>query len=106
MIYEDFPSISLILVITLENRKTLFCVFLRFMNLPELKLTRDFSGINIYHDNHLEDKKSTRETMRAKQGQVAWASGQAMPPMPVWASSLRCCPSSSPGAQLDLKTYI
>jgi hypothetical protein len=28
----------LILVITLQNRKTLFCVFLRFRNLPKLKL--------------------------------------------------------------------
>jgi hypothetical protein len=27
--------------------KTLFCVFLRFRNLPKLKLTWDFLGINI-----------------------------------------------------------
>jgi hypothetical protein len=25
----------------------MFCVFLHFRNLPELKLTRDFSGVNI-----------------------------------------------------------
>jgi hypothetical protein len=47
MIYGDFPSVPLILVITLQDRKTLFCVFLRFRNLSELKLTWDFSGINI-----------------------------------------------------------
>jgi hypothetical protein len=47
MIYGDFPSIPLILVITLHNRKTPFCVFWRFRNLPELKLTQDFLGINI-----------------------------------------------------------
>jgi hypothetical protein len=29
------------------NSGTLFCVFLRFRNLPELKLTWDFSGVNI-----------------------------------------------------------
>jgi hypothetical protein len=47
MIYGDFLSIPLILVITLQNRKTLFYVFLRFRNLPELKLTWDFLGVNI-----------------------------------------------------------
>jgi hypothetical protein len=47
MIYEDFPSIPHILVITLQNRKTLFCVFWCFRNLLELKLTWDFLGINI-----------------------------------------------------------
>jgi hypothetical protein len=47
MIYGDFPSISLILIITLQNRKIMFCVFLRFRNLPKLKLTWDFSGVNI-----------------------------------------------------------
>jgi hypothetical protein len=30
LIYGDFPSILPILVITLQNRKYLFCVFLRF----------------------------------------------------------------------------
>jgi hypothetical protein len=50
MICNDLWGFSidpLILVITLQNRKTLFCVFLRFRNLPELKLAWDFLGINI-----------------------------------------------------------
>jgi hypothetical protein len=47
LIYGYFPSIPLILVITLHNMKTIFCVFWRFRSLPELKLTWDFSGINI-----------------------------------------------------------
>jgi hypothetical protein len=47
MIYGDFLLIPLILVITLHNRKTLFCVFLHFRNLPKLKLTWDFLGVNI-----------------------------------------------------------
>jgi hypothetical protein len=38
---------AVILVITLQNRKTLFCVFLCFRDLPVLKLTWDFSGVNI-----------------------------------------------------------
>jgi hypothetical protein len=45
--YLDFPSIPLILVITLQNRKTLFCVFLRFRDLPILKLTQDYWSANI-----------------------------------------------------------
>jgi hypothetical protein len=47
MIYEDFPLIPLILVITVSNRKTLFCVFFRFRNLSNLKLIWDFFSVNI-----------------------------------------------------------
>jgi hypothetical protein len=42
-----FSIDPLSLVITLQNMKTLFCVFLHFRNLPELKLTWDFLGVNI-----------------------------------------------------------
>jgi hypothetical protein len=38
--------------------------------------------------------------------QVAWVPGQAVPPYLVWASSLRCRPSSSLDAQPDLKMPI
>jgi hypothetical protein len=50
MFYNDLWGFSvdpLILVITLQNRKTLFCVFLRFKDIPRLKLTWDFLGVNI-----------------------------------------------------------
>jgi hypothetical protein len=47
MFYGNFPSIPLILVITLRDKKTLFCVFLSFMDLPVLKLTWDFWSIDI-----------------------------------------------------------
>jgi hypothetical protein len=75
MIYGHFQSITLILVITLQNRKTLFCVFLCFRNLPELKLNWVFLALIFYHENLLEHKKSTREATRAKRDQVAWALG-------------------------------
>jgi hypothetical protein len=42
-----FSIDPLILVITRQNRKTLFCVFLCFRNLPELKSTQDFWSVNI-----------------------------------------------------------
>jgi hypothetical protein len=48
--YNDLHGFSidpLILVITLQNKKTLFCVFLSFRKLPELKLTWEFLGVNI-----------------------------------------------------------
>jgi hypothetical protein len=51
MFYNDlwgFFIDPLILVITLHNRKPLFCVLLRFRNLPELKLTWDFLSVNIF----------------------------------------------------------
>jgi hypothetical protein len=47
MFYGDFPSIPLILVITQQDRKTMFCVFLHFRDLPGLKLTQDFWSVNI-----------------------------------------------------------
>jgi hypothetical protein len=73
MFYEDFPSIPLILDITLQDNKTLFCVLLSFRNLPELKLTWDFWSINIYHERHLEIKKSMKRGPGAKRYQLAWA---------------------------------
>jgi hypothetical protein len=45
--YGDFPLNPLISVITLHDRKAVFCVFLSFKNLPKLKLTWDFWSINI-----------------------------------------------------------
>jgi hypothetical protein len=54
----------------------------------------------------MKKKKSTRRGKEAKRAQVARPPGQATPPMLVGASSLRCRPSSSPDAQLDLKTPI
>ena len=43
-----FQMIPLILVITLQDRKTLFCVFFSFRDLYGLKLTGDFSRIVIF----------------------------------------------------------
>ena len=43
-----FQRIPLILVITLQDRKPLFCVFFRFRDLYGLKLTGDFSWIIIF----------------------------------------------------------
>ena len=47
MIFGDLPMIPFILVITLQNRKSLFCVFLSFRDLNEVKRTWDFSSVNI-----------------------------------------------------------
>jgi hypothetical protein len=101
MIYGDFLSIPLILVITLQNRKTLFCVFLRFRDLPRLKLTWDFSGINIL----------PREAPRGQEvnlgGHEAHLSTHGAGPQPSRATHSRLCrPSLRPDAQPDLKTPI
>jgi hypothetical protein len=55
------------------EQENMFCVFLCFKNLPELKLTWDFWALIFYHENLLEYKKSTRETMPVKQDLVAQA---------------------------------
>ena len=51
----DFPRSPLILVITQRGQKTLFCVFLRFRDLYGLKLTGDFSRINIFQNMTIRD---------------------------------------------------
>jgi hypothetical protein len=43
-----FSIDPLILVITIHNRKYLFCVFWSFGDLPELKLTEAFSNMNSF----------------------------------------------------------
>jgi hypothetical protein len=101
-----FLCIPLILVITLQNRKPLFCVFWRLRNLPELKLTWIFWALIFYHENLLEHKKSMRWANRDKQDQVVQVLGQATPPKLVWASKLWCHQSLSQDPQLDLKTTI
>jgi hypothetical protein len=55
----------------------MFCIFLSFRYLPKLKLTWDFCRVNIYHEIHLEIKKSTRGGLGAKWDQVARAPGHA-----------------------------
>ena len=45
LILGIFQMIPFIWVITLQDRKTLFCVFLTFKNLRELKRTWDFLRI-------------------------------------------------------------
>ena len=54
-VFGDFPKDPLILVITLQDRKTLFCVFFRFRDLYGLKLTGDFSRINIFQNMTIRD---------------------------------------------------
>ena len=64
--------IPFILVITLQNRKTLFCVFLSFRGLNEVKLSWDFSRMSIFHqEKHLEHLDLTRRATRAERAQVA-----------------------------------
>jgi hypothetical protein len=106
MIYGNFPLIPLILVITLQNRKTLFCVFLCFKDLPGLKLTWDFLGINIL----------PREAPGAQDVNEVRPRGQTRPggtgPWPGHATHThlglepRFRLSSSPDAQLDLQMPI
>jgi hypothetical protein len=106
MIYGDFSLIPLILVITLQNRKTMFCVFLCFGNLLELKLTCDFSGVNVLSREPSRVQEVNEEGHDGQTSTGGTGPGQGAPPMLKWASSLRCRPSSSPDSQLDLKTPL
>ena len=48
-------GVPLILVITLRGQKTLLCVFFGFRDLYGLKLTGDFSRINIFQNMTIRD---------------------------------------------------
>ena len=96
--------IPLILVITLQDRKTLFCVFFHFRDLYGLKLTGDFSRIIIFQDMMIRSFETTQtESQRRKEGARAPTPWGA-PPMLFFASSLRSHPSKAPEGSLDLKT--
>jgi hypothetical protein len=93
MSYNDLWGFSiepLILVITLQNRKTLFCVFfLHFRNLPGLKLTWDFLGVNILPREAPGEEEVNKTRPRGQASIGGAAPSQAVPPEPVWALSLQ-----------------
>ena len=100
-------GVPLILVITLQDRKTLFCVFFRFRDLFELKLTGDFSRINIFQNMTIRDF----ETKQKEPGGGYQPGGASTPlgaPLVLLASSsLLNRPSKAPEGYRDLKTpYI
>jgi hypothetical protein len=66
MFYGDFPSITLILVITLQDRKTLFSVFFSFRDLPGLKLTWDFWSVNILSRETPEEEEVNKMRPRGQ----------------------------------------
>jgi hypothetical protein len=79
---------------------------LRFRDLPKLKLTWDFFDINILPREAHGGEEVNETRPRGQTRTCGMAPGQAVPHMPVWASSLRCRPSLSPNAQPDLKAPI
>ena len=102
-----FQMIPLILVITLQDRKTLFCVFFSFRDLYGLKLTGDFSRIIIfqYMTKHSCEITQT-ETRRGKEDRWC-AHPLGAPPMLLEPSGLLSRPSKAPDGSLELKTsYI
>ena len=60
--------IPLILVITLQDRKTLFCAFFRFRDLYGLKLTGDFSRIIIFQNMTIRSFEITQTESRTEKG--------------------------------------
>ena len=67
MFYGDFPSIPFHWFITLQNRKTLFCVFLIFRDLTELKWIGIFLASIFLHEKQLEHQKYRKRPTRPKQ---------------------------------------
>ena len=99
--------IPLILVITLQDRKTLFCVFFRFRDLYGLKLTGDFSRIIIFQNMTIRSFEITQTESRRGKGDRWRAHPLGAPPMLLGSSSLLSRPSKAPEGSLDLKTpYI
>jgi hypothetical protein len=75
-------------------------------NLSELKLTWDFSDINILSRESFEAQEFNQVGHKGQMSTGGVGLGQAAPPILVWASRLRCRLSLSHDPQLDLKTTI
>jgi hypothetical protein len=65
--YRDFLSILLILVITRQDRKNPILRIWRFRDLSELKLTWDFSDVNILSREASRDQEVNEGATRPKQ---------------------------------------
>jgi hypothetical protein len=61
-----FSINPLILVITLQNRKYLFCVFWWFRDFPKPKLSENFYGVNIFTWEPTWDKEAHEWATKAK----------------------------------------
>ena len=73
--------IPLILVITLQDRKLLFCVFFRFRDLYGLKLTGDFSWIIIFqYMTKLSFEITQTESRRCEVDPRRWTCGRRRSP--------------------------
>ena len=96
-------GVPLILVITLQDRKTLFCVFYCFRDLYGLKLTGDFSSINIL-PNMMDLSFETTQTEPGGGIDHGWrAHSLGAPPGALAYSSLFSRPSKFPGGPHELK---
>jgi hypothetical protein len=72
-----------------EQENPVLCVFLHFRNLPGLKLTWDFLGVNIL-PREAPGEEEVNETRPRGQASIGGAApSQAVPPEPVWALSLQ-----------------
>ena len=100
-------GVPLILVITLQGQKTLFCVFYCFRDLYGLKLTGDFSSINIL-PSMMDLSFETTQTETRSGKETRWrAHPLGAPPMLLATSCIISRPSKLPDSSLDLKTpYI
>jgi hypothetical protein len=89
-----------------QTRKTLFCIFLSFRNLPELKLTWDFWSINILSREAPREEELNELRSRGQMSTGGAGPCQAVPPSVVRASSLQHRQSLSLDAELDLTMPI
>ena len=102
-----FQMIPLILVITLQDRKTLFCVFFSFRDLYGLKLIGDFSRNIIFQYMTKLGFETTQTEPGRRKGPRWLAHPLGAPPMLFASSSLLSRPSKAPEGSRDLKTpYI
>jgi hypothetical protein len=106
LVYGDFPSIPFIWFITLQNRKLMFCIFLSFTDLSELKRGQDFYGIIIFPRERAWEDGAHEGDNKAQTiiGGMIPSPGHAT--QLVCTSSLWCRSSWSPIDGLDLKSPI
>ena len=98
--------VPFILVLTLQGQKSPVFVFYCFRDLYELKLTGDFSSINIL-PIMMELSFETTQTEIRRGKEYRWcAHPLGAPPMLLGASCLRSRPSKAPEGSPDQKNQL
>jgi hypothetical protein len=106
MFYRDFPSIPLILVITLQNKKTLFLHIFKFQEPSRTQIDLGFWSVNILSREEPEGEEVNETRPRGQTRTGGAGPCQAAPPILLGALSHQHHQPLSLDAHINLKMPI